>query len=91
MYDIDHVSQMMIKNFFDGHLGKAMFDETYILNEENDDDRKMKDKDKHLELDRFVWNRTYIYYLSLSINSIKFKIKKFRKIWIVIFEKKIKY
>ena len=54
VYDIDHVSQMMIKNFFDGHLGKAMFDEKLILNDENDDDRKMNEKDKHLELDRFV-------------------------------------
>jgi hypothetical protein len=28
VYDIDHVSNMMIKQFFDGHLGKSMFDES---------------------------------------------------------------
>jgi hypothetical protein len=53
VYDIDHVAQMMIKNFFDGHLGKAMFDEKYIIQDENDD-QKEGDKDKDLELDRFV-------------------------------------
>ncbi len=45
VYNIDHVGQMMIKNFFDGHLGKAMFDDIYLDDNEND---------KDLELDRFV-------------------------------------
>jgi hypothetical protein len=52
VYDIDHVAQMMIKHFFDGHLGKAMFDEKDILTDDNERDKEQKDK--HLELDRFV-------------------------------------
>jgi hypothetical protein len=34
IYDIDSVSHMMIKNFFDGHLGKIMLDEN-IFNHES--------------------------------------------------------
>jgi hypothetical protein len=42
VYDIEAVAHMMIKNFFDGHLGKAMLDEF----EENQENK--------LELNKFV-------------------------------------
>jgi hypothetical protein len=42
VYDIEAVAHMMIKNFFDGHLGKAMLDEF----EENPENK--------LDLNKFV-------------------------------------
>jgi len=45
VYDIEAIAHMMIKNFFDGHLGKAMLDEF----EENPEDLENK-----LELNKFV-------------------------------------
>ena len=49
VYDLDRVSNMIIKNFFDGHLGKAMLDDKYILEDPNDEN----DEDE-LNLDKFV-------------------------------------
>jgi hypothetical protein len=43
VYDIDLCALLMIKDFFDGRLGKIFMDEEALFNE-----------DKGLELDKFV-------------------------------------
>lgn len=44
VYDIEAVSHMMIKNFFDGHLGKIMMDNEILF----------ADNSNELGLDKFL-------------------------------------
>ncbi len=43
IYDIDAAGHMMIKNFFDGHLGKLMLDDDILENEQEIDQNYEKD------------------------------------------------
>ena len=45
VYDLDGSGHMMVKDFFNGHLGKIMFDKLNLNNNNNDE---------CLELEKFV-------------------------------------
>ena len=48
VYDIDGTGHMMVKNFFDGQLGKSMLDSEHLT-------QKCEDEfEKSLELEKFV-------------------------------------
>ena len=37
IYDIEAVAKMMLKNFFDGKLGKLFFDSDFLVEKTNDE------------------------------------------------------